>query len=80
MPAVNGYGMPAVEGTPDAPDPSSDPGMPQSPRPCDYCGQLGTAADPVRHGYWRPHKPDGNWLHTRCKEAWQAGGWRAKDK
>jgi len=57
-----------------------DPGLPDNLRHCDHCGRPGTAADPLRHGYYRPRNPAGNWLHTRCKEAWQAGGWRAKDK
>src|SRR5262245_14859167 len=74
----NSYGVPAVEVTPDAPDLSSDLDIPDNLRHCDYCGQPSTAADPVHHGHWRPHKPDGNWLHTGCKRPWQAGGWRRR--
>jgi hypothetical protein len=59
--------------------PEADPGdIPESPRRCAYCGQTSTAADPLHHGHWRPRKPDGDWLHTRCKDPWQAGGWRLK--
>ena len=48
------------------------------PHRCAYCGQPGTAADPLRHGHYRPRKPEGDWLHARCKHPWQAGGWRRK--
>src|SRR5262249_28670091 len=47
-------------------------------RPCAYCGQPGTAADPLQHGCWRPRKPEGDWVHAGCRSAWQAGGWRRR--
>jgi len=43
-------------------------------RCCDHCGQPGTAANPLHHGYWRRGKPEGAWLHTGCKHPYQAGG------
>ena len=72
----NGYSVPAVEETPDAPDPSSDLDIPDNR--CAYCGHPGTAVDPLHHGHWRPRKPEGDWLHSRCKHLWQAGGWRGR--
>jgi hypothetical protein len=65
----NGYGVPAVEETLDAPDFSSDLSIPDSPHRCDDCGQLGTAADPL-HGWDWPDRPDGIRLHPRCEVPW----------
>ena len=74
----NGYGVPVVEETPDAPDLSSDLDIPDNLRRCAYCGQPGTPADPLHHGRWRPRKPEGDWVHAGCKHPWQAGGWRRR--
>jgi AAA domain-containing protein len=65
----NGYGVPAVEETPDAPDLSADLDIPDNLRRCDDCGQLGTAADPL-HGWDWPDRPDGIRLHSRCEASW----------
>src|SRR5262249_43156514 len=65
-------------GSPPLPPPkpqasASEPRPPQSTnggemgvRHCDYCGQPGTAADPLQHGHWRPRRPEGDWLHAGC--------------
>jgi hypothetical protein len=67
--APNGYGVPAVEETPDTPDISSDLDIPDILRRCDDCGQPGTAADPL-HGWDWPDRPDGIRLHSRCEASW----------
>src|SRR6516225_12057261 len=48
----NGYSVPAVEETPDAPDLSSDLDIPDNLRRCDDCGQLGRAANPLHPWDW----------------------------
>ena len=54
--------------------PDDDLDIPNNLRRCDHCGQPGTAANPLHHGYWRRGKPEGAWLHTGCKHPYQAGG------
>jgi len=35
-------------------------------RRCDHCGRLGTMANPLHPWDW-PGRPDGIWLHTKCR-------------
>jgi putative DNA primase/helicase len=58
--------------------PQATNGSERDMRPCACCGKPGTAADRLRHGHWRPRRPEGDWLHASCIGPWQEGGWRRR--
>jgi AAA domain len=59
--------------------PDDYPGVPESLRRCDHCGQSATSADPLIPWDW-PGRPDGIRLHRRCEEGWFDSGHNSKSR